>query len=151
MVGIRVATLVLAAATVLFAQKPIDGTWQMDKSRSQVNDGRVLTLAITTFEDGTKIKMNIKVKNAAGAETESEFTTKMNGKACEYAEGSHKSQMTVWYDGPTLNVCKENGPADDVTSIWKLDVSPDKQTLTMKVTHYEPASAEETLVFVKKQ
>jgi hypothetical protein len=136
-------------AALLSAPQPtFDGTWQMDTAKSHVSDGRVVTLTIATTNNG--IKMTIKTRKLDGQETTSEFTSKLDGKACEFAEGTHKSQLTVWYNGPTLNACKENGPVGDVTSVWKFELAPDKQTMTMKISHYDPAADDETLAFTKK-
>lgn len=139
------------AALLLSAQQPnFDGTWQMDTAKSHVNDGRVVTLTIATSNDA--IKMTFQTRKKDGQEVTSEFTSKLSdGKACEFAEGIHKSQLTVWYDGPTLNASKEKGPADDVTSGWKFELSPDTQTVKMTINHYEPAAEDETLVFTKKR
>ncbi len=123
-----------------------DGTWQMDTAKSKVSDGRTVTLTIASVDGG--IKMTMKTQKKDGQETTSEFTSKLNGKAAEFAEGDHKSQITVWYNGPTLNASKESGPAGDVTSAWKFELSPDK-TMTMTISHYEPAADDETLVFTK--
>lgn len=139
---------VLFAALLSAQQRTFDGTWQMDTAKSHVSDGRVVTLTIATIDDS--IKMTIKSLKTDGQETTVEFTSKLNGKACETAEGAHTSQVTMWYNGPTLNACKENGPADDVTSVWKFELTPDKQTMTMTIHHYEPAADDETLVFTKK-
>jgi hypothetical protein len=142
------------AATLFFAallsaqQRTFDGTWQMDSTKSHVSDGRVVTLSIATIDQS--ITMTMKSVKSDGQETTMEFTSKLNGKACEAAEGTHKSQVTMWYNGPTLNACKENGPVDDVTSVWKFELSPDKQTMTMTIHHYEPVADDETLVFTKK-
>jgi len=120
----------------------------MDTAKSKVSDGRVVALTIVTVEGG--IKMTIKMHKGDGQETTSEFTSKLNGKAAEFEEGTHKSQITVWYNGPTLNASKEAGPAGDVTSGWKFELGPDKGTMTMTISHYEPAGDDETLVFTKK-
>jgi hypothetical protein len=143
-----VASLFFAAA-ILSAQQPkFDGNWQMDSAKSQVTDGRVVNLTIVTVADG--IKMTIKTKKNDGEEVTSEFTSKLNGKACEMAEQGHTSKLTVWYNGPTLNACKENGPAGDVTSTWKFELSPDKQSMKMTINHLDPAANDETIVFNKK-
>ena len=136
------------AAPLLFAQmKTFEGNWQMDAAKSQVSDGRVVSLTIVSVGEG--VKMTIKVKKGDGPEATSEFTSKLDGKACEFAEGTHKSQLTVWYDGSTLNASKENGPPGDVTAMWKFELTPDKQTLSMKINHYEPTADDETIVFAK--
>lgn len=137
------------AAALVWAQQPVfDGTWQMDTAKSHVSDNRVVTLTIATIDNSVKMTFNI--RKSDGQEMKSEFVSKLNGKACEFAEGTHTSKITVWYNGPTLNACKEDGPAGDVTAIWKFELSPDKQTMTMTITHYEPAGDNETLVFNKK-
>lgn len=140
------------AAVLLSAQQPnFDGAWQMDTAKSHVSDGRVVTLTIASAAN--TIKMTFKTRKKDGQEITSEFTSKLDeGKACDFTEGTHTSQLTVWYDGPTLNASKEKGPADDVTSAWKLELSPDKQSMKMKMTinHYEPAADDEMLVFTKK-
>lgn len=141
------AASIFFTASLLAQQHTFDGNWQMDSAKSHVNDGRGITLVVATVDQG--IKMTIKTKKGDSQEITSEFLTKLNGKACEFAEGSHKSQLTMWFDGSTLNASKEAGPSGDVTSMWKLELSPDKQTLTLKINHYEPAADDETIVFKK--
>jgi hypothetical protein len=137
------------AATLLFAQqRAFDGNWQMDTARSHVTDGRTMTLIIATINNG--IKMTIKTRKSDGQEASSEFTSKLDGKACELEEGTHKSQLTMWYDGTALNASKENGPVGDVTSMWKFELAPDKQTMTLTINHYDPAGDDEKLLFTKK-
>jgi hypothetical protein len=138
----------LTAALLVAAPGGFDGTWQMDSAKSHVTDGRVVALTIVSADGG--IKMTFKIHKGDGPETTSEFTSKLNGKAAEFTEGDHKSQITVWYNGPTLNASKESGPATDVTSMWKFELGPDKGTMTMTINHYEPAGDDETLVFTKK-
>lgn len=143
------AVALFLSASVLMAQpKAFEGTWQMDSTKSKVLDGRVVTITIVSVGDG--VKMSFKTKKGDGPEKVSEFTTKLDGKTCDLPEGDHVSQLTVWYDGSSLNASKEKGPATDVTSMWKWELSPDKQTMTMKINHYEPAADDETLVFTKK-
>lgn len=148
------ALCLIAAAGLTQAQGPqpqhlFDGTWQMDSAKSHVNDGRIVeAMTIQSVTDG--VKFTLKTKKANGQEVDLEFTGKVNGDASEIVEGSHKSKLMMWYNGPTLNASKENGPPDDVTSMWKFELSPDKQTMSLKINHYEPAAGDETLVFSKK-
>jgi hypothetical protein len=142
------ASLFFAAALFASAPRTFDGSWQMDTAKSHVNDSRVVSMTIATNDDTIKITMV--TKKSDGQEITSEFTSKLNGKSCEASEGTHKSQITMWYNGDTLNACKEDGPVGDVTSVWKFELGPDKQTMTMKINHYEPAADDETLVFTKK-
>ena len=144
-----IASLIFTAAVLSAQDQPkFDGGWKKDTAKSQVSDGRVLAVTIATVSDG--IKITVKTTRNTGQETTAEFTSKLNGKACEVTEQGHTSKLTVWYDGPVLNACKENGPPGDVSSLWKFELSPDKQTMTMKISHYEPAADDETIVFTKK-
>ena len=145
----KACVLSLVFAALGFGQqKSYEGSWQMDAAKSHVSDGRVVTLTVTSVTNG--IKMNMKTVKKDGQEVLSEFTSKLDGKPCDFAEGDHKSQLTAWYNGPSLNATKESGPVGDVTSAWKFEISPDKQTMTMTISHYDPAADDETLVFVKK-
>jgi len=148
-IGIVGAASLLVGSALLYAQQvKFDGTWQMDTAKSKVADGRVVTLTIVSVDGG--IKMTMKTLKKDGKETTSEFVSKLNGKAAEFAEGDHKSQITVWYNGPTLNASKESGPPGDVTSAWKFEMGPEKGAMTLTISHYEPAADDETLVFTKK-
>ena len=141
-----VVSLFLAGATLVAQQQHVfDGTWQMDPAQSKINDKRVVTLTIATLSNGIKVTM--KTRKSDGPDVESEFTSKLDGKPCDFLEGTHKSQITVWYNGPTLNASKESGPADDKTAAWKLELGSDKGTMTMTINHYDPNGADETLVF----
>ena len=143
------ASLFFTAAVLSAQQQPkFDGTWQMDTAKSHIADGRILTVTIATVNTG--IKITVKSRKNTGEEFTAEFNSQLNGKACEGSEQGHTSRLTVWYDGPTLNACKENGPPGDVSSLWKFELSPDKQTMTMKISHYEPVADDETIVFTKK-
>ena len=130
------------------AQHGFDGTWQMDAAQSKVNDGRALTVTIATSDKDVKVKIDTHQSN--GADSVGEFTSKLDGKPCDFMEGGHKSQVTVWYNGPTLNASKENGPADDSSAMWKFELSADKSTMTLTINHYAPSANDETLVFKKK-
>lgn len=141
--GLVFATALLAAPPAIF-----DGNWQMDTAKSHVSDRRIVSMTIATVNDTINITML--TKKSDGQEVTSNFTSKLDGTSCEATEGSHKSRITMWYNGPTLNACKEDGPMGDITSVWKFELSPDKETMTMKISHYEPAAEDETLVFTKK-
>jgi hypothetical protein len=146
---LRTFAVSLSFAALLSAQqKSFEGSWQMDTAKSHVSDGRVVTLTVTSVANS--LKMSMKTVKKDGQELVSEFTSKLDGKACDFAEGTHKSQLTAWFNGPALNATKEGGPAGDVTSAWKFEIGPDKQTMTMTISHYDPAGDDETLVFTKK-
>jgi hypothetical protein len=65
----------------------------MDTAKRHVSDGRAVTLTIANEDDG--IKVTITTRKADGRETTTEFSSKLNGKPSDFAEGSHKSQIIV--------------------------------------------------------
>ncbi len=142
------ASLLLSASLLFSQQKPIDGTWQMDAARSKVTDGRTMTLTVASGADG--VKLTFKTRKSDGTESTSEVTNKLDGKPTDFDESGHKSQLTMWYSGAALNASKEKGPPTDITAMWKFELSPDKQTLTMTINHYEPAADDEVIVFTRK-
>ena len=147
LVQFSLLALVLAPTLLVADSTNFSGTWELDPAKSQVTDGRTVTLLIETLPASFKITSTVRDKN--GQETSTEFACGF-GKECQFSEGSHKSKIMAWYDGPALTVCKTEGPATDVANEWKLELSPDKKTLTVTVSHLDPNGKEETLVFDKK-
>lgn len=143
------ALSLLFSALLPAQQKDLEGSWQMDAAKSKVTDGRVVTISVAGVA-ANGIKMTMKTAKKDGQEVDSEFTSKLDGKPCDFSEGTHKSQLTAWFNGPALNASKEAGPADDKVSAWKFELSPDKKTLTMTINHYDPSAEDEVLVFNKK-
>ncbi len=146
---VPLALLTFVWAPTLFGADATNftGTWEMDGAKSQVSDGRTVTLVIETL--AAKYKITSTVREKGGQETSTEFACGF-GKECEFSEGSHTSKIMAWYDGAALTVCKTAGPAADVANEWKLELSPDKKTLTVTVQHLDPNAKDETLVFNKK-
>ena len=141
------ATVLLVPAAVRADAPKFSGSWQMDEAKSQVADGRVVTLVIDASETVVKIGQTIKTK--AGQESSTQFSVTM-GKECDYNEGSHKSKLVAWYAGPSLNIVKSDGPPGDIANQWVLQLSPDQKTLTLTFSHVDPAGKDETLVFSRK-
>ena len=80
-------TFVLAAPTLLAADATnFTGTWEMDPAKSQVTDGRTVTLVIETLAATYKITSTVHEKG--GQETSTQFACGF-GKECEFSEGSH--------------------------------------------------------------
>lgn len=143
-----VLAAMLLTPALLSADTPkFSGNWQMDTAKSQVVDGRVVTLVLDASEAAVKITQTVKDK--AGQESSTQFTVTI-GKECEYVEGTHKSKVVAWYAGPSLNVVKSDGPQGDVANQWTLQLSPDQNSLTLTLSHIDPSGKDETLVFNRK-
>jgi hypothetical protein len=139
----------LLTATALSAQTPnMSGTWEMDAGKSHVSDGRTITLAIESVTN--KLKVDSIMHDKGGKEINADFTCAPDGKECEFNEGGHKSKVSMWFSGDSLNVAKTDGPVGDVVDEWKLQMSTNGKVLTLAITHIDPDAPVETLVFNKK-
>ncbi|MFL6352912.1 MAG: hypothetical protein ACJ74Z_13825 [Bryobacteraceae bacterium] len=124
------------------------GAWQMNSAKSQVVDGRLVTLTIENVSN--KLKLVRVVRDKDGKEVTSQFVCGTGGTECEYDEGGHKAKVSVWYNGPALVVLKTDGLKEDASDEWTMKLSPDTHTLTVALEHIDPTSKEETLVFSKQ-
>lgn len=146
---VAVAAAIAFLPVMARAQTPnLSGTWQMDVAKSQVTDGRVVTLIIESSSG--KLKLMRTEKSKSGPEVVSQFVCTVDGKECDYDEGGHKSKVMAWYVGPVLHVDKTNGPEGDVVDEWKFELAPGGKGLTVAIGHLEPSGKDETLVFDKK-
>ena len=143
-----IAGMVLLSGS-LSAQAPnFAGAWQMDAAKSQVSDGRLVSLVIESA--GNKIKVTATIRDKNGKETTSDFTCAPDGKECDFNEGGHKSKLSMWFSGDALNLAKTDGPPGDLVDMWKLETSSGGKVLTVSVEHVDPNGPKETLVFEKK-
>jgi hypothetical protein len=123
------------------------GAWRMDSVKSQVLDGRVVTLTIQ--DDSTKLDLVSTAQGKDAKEVTSKFACTTE-KECEFDQGGYKAKVSLWYDGATLVILKTDGPKEDAVTKWKLHLTPDGNTLTLDVVHIDPDEKPETLVFTKK-
>lgn len=145
-VGVFAAPLFLAVALTGDTPPPdFAGTWQMDAAQSHVEDGRVVTLTIQDVADGIRMVRVVHERN--GRDVSSQFTCPIGGSQCEFDEGSHKAKVSLWYEGSALILLKTDGPKEDATTEWKMQLSPDVKTLSLDMTHIDPSTKEETIVF----
>jgi hypothetical protein len=124
------------------------GAWQLDTAKSQVEDGRLVTLRIENVSD--KIKMVRVVREKDGKEVTSQFVCGSDGTECEYDDGGQKAKVSLWYNGAALVVLKTNGSKEDTSDEWTMKLSSDTHTLTVGLEHIDPTGKEETLVFSKQ-
>jgi hypothetical protein len=146
--GLATSLLLPLLVTADSGSPNFTGAWQMDAAKSQVIDGRLVTLTIENVSN--KLKMVRVVRDKDGKEVTSQFICGTGGTECEYDEGGHKAKVSVWYNGPALVVLKTEGLKEDASDEWTMKLSPDTHTLTVALEHIDPTSKEETLVFSKQ-
>ena len=94
-------SLVLSADS---GRPDFSGAWQMNPTKSQIDDGRAVTLTIQKISD--KIKLVRVVREKDGKEITSQFVCATSGGDCEFDEGEHKAKVSLWYDGKALIVLR---------------------------------------------
>lgn len=123
------------------------GSWQLDAAKSKGIGEGAITLTIQNAAG--KIVLERVSHDKDGKELTSKFSCAPAGPDCDFDEYGNKSKVSLWYSGAALNILKTNGPKDDATTQWKVELSPDKKTLTIHVERLEPADKDQDLVFVK--
>jgi hypothetical protein len=125
----------------------LTGKWQMDEASSKVDDGRSVSLAIQQISDKLKVVRVVHKKD--GEEITSQFVCAADGSNCDFDEGQHKAKVSLWYDGPALIVLKTDGPKADSIVQWKMQLDPASSKLTVALSHIEPSSKDETIVYTR--
>lgn len=147
-VGAALLAVVIPALLVAQATPNLSGNWAMDPAKSELADGRVLTLTIE--QSAAKIKVDGVSKDKAGVEAQLHFVCGTNGATCDFDDAGHKSKVALWYNGAELIACKTEGPAGDAVNEWHMKLSADGKTLNVDVEHVDPTGKAETMVFTKK-
>lgn len=138
----------LLASPAFSAPTDFVGKWVLDPARTESAKGEAITLSIQ--EDSGKIDYQRTLRKADGKESRLSFDCQLGGAWCQANEDGHKAKMTVWYDGSALMMAKTDGPGKDATTERKLELSADKQTLTVEFTNYSGDAKTEKLVFTKQ-
>jgi hypothetical protein len=136
-------TLLIAGAAPNFS-----GTWQLDETKSPDANGASITLTIQN--NSGKIVFQRSIHEKDGKDLTSQFSCSADGSECDYDENGHKAKVSLWYDGTSLMILKTNGPKEDATTQWKLELAPGGGTLNIHCEHLEPNDKTQELVYTKK-
>lgn len=144
------AAPILVSSLLLAEEAPpnLTGTWQLDTAKSPIGAAGAVT--ITIHDNAGKIDFTRVAREKDGKEITSRFSCKTGGNQCDFEEGDHKAKVSLWYNGSALMILKTDGPKEDSVTQWKLELSPDKHSLNVELTHIEPTDKSENLVFDKK-
>jgi len=152
---LHVALAVLAAPflpLVLFSASAgppnFSGAWQLNAAKSQAVEGQAI--ALTIQDSSGKINFTRVVRDKDGKEETSQFACQTGGNQCDFDESGRKAKVSLWYDGPSLQILKTDGPKEDAVTQWSLKLSPDGNTLTIELDHIDPTDKKQTMVFDKK-
>lgn len=124
------------------------GTWQLDAAKSEAGEGQEITL---TIKDASgKLNFTRVVREKDGKDVTSQFACETGGNQCDFDENGHKAKVSLWYNGPALQILKTDGPKEDAVTQWSLQLSPDGKILTIGLDHIDPTDKKQTMVFDKK-
>jgi hypothetical protein len=137
--------LVLAGDSV---SPDFSGVWELNAEKSQLPDGRLVTIKIEKV--GNKIKWTRSDRAKDGKENVSEFICEAGASECELTEEGHKAKVSIWFNGPELVVLKTDGIKEENSIEWTLKMSDDKKSITAGLERIDPPGTSEKLVFNKK-
>ncbi len=130
------------------ASPNFSGTWQLDAAKSEAGEVQAITLTIQN--PSGKISFERVVRDKDGKEVKSQFSCDIGGNQCDFDENGHKAKVSLWFNGPVLQILKTDGPKEDAVTQWSLQLSPDGHTLSVELDHIDPAEKKQTFVFDKK-
>lgn len=123
------------------------GTWQLNAAKSQTDHSENVTLEIQDVPNRFTLVRH--VQEGDGKEVVSHFSCATNGTQCEFIEGDHKGKGSAWHDGASLFILESDGPKDESSAEWQIELSPDGKTLNVKYNLLAPTDRTEKRVFDK--
>ena len=125
------------AAGLFAADRPVlNGTWQLSSGQGKL---KFETLLIQQSQDG------IKITESSTKEKPIDISCSTDAQECKLKEG----QISFWYNGPAL-VMMEMHHNKDVVTKTRLVPGDDGKTLSLEVTHVEPAGGVDKYTFTKQ-
>ena len=146
--AVLAAPLLTSLAFAASGPPNFSGTWELDAAKSPSAEGRTITYTIQNASG--KINFTRVVHERDGKEVTSQFTCDTMGTQCDFDEGGHKAHVSLWFNGAALMILKTDGPKEDATTQWKLELAPGGHSLTVELEHIDPTDKAETMVFDKK-
>jgi len=140
------SALALGAAAAAGGRPDLNGTWQLDLSRSEPGDDKLKseTLEIQQMEDSVQIADAVIA--ADGKERKSDIQCNTLGKECKLKG----EQVSIWYNGPML-IIMETRQGNEVVVKRRLKASDDGRTLNMEVIRMAPSGEKtERFTFMKQ-
>ncbi len=126
---------VFTAALVFAADRPqLTGTWQLSSGKLKFD-----TLLIQQSPDA------IKITESGAKEKPLDVSCGVEAQECKLKEG----QISIWYNGPALVMMEMHHKKDLVTKT-RLVPDADGKTLSLEVTHVQPAGSTATYTFKKQ-
>lgn len=143
------ACLAVLAVGAWGADRPdLSGTWVLDTAHSPAAKVKTETLAIHQQSDAVQISDD--TTESSGKEVKVDITCNTDGEQCKVKENGQATQVSFWYNGPTLIMMEQRHGNDYVTQ-KKMRPSDDGKTLNVEVVYIAPTGHKpETLTYEKR-
>ena len=135
-------SLLLSLAAMGQQEQPnLNGTWQLNASRSALHSGKPSVASLTIEQKASSIHI-VRTMSDGGKQGAGDFSCTTDGRECEV--GGRK--LSFWYSGPSL-VEMEIGKDTVTKSTIKIDA--DGKSITIDVVHVTPTAEADKLVLEK--
>jgi hypothetical protein len=138
--------MVLAGVAVAAERPDLNGTWQLDPSRSQGSEAKVKAYTLTLRQTEDDVALSESITDNAGKERKADIQCKTDGGECKVKQGT----VSLWYDGASLVLMEVRRNNTNVVK-RRFQTSEDGKTLTMEIAPIAPPGQKvETLTFTKQ-
>lgn len=137
----------LPSAALADDHSNIDGSWQLDTTKSQFGRSSVKSETISISEANGSVVFDDAVTGDNGKEEKVTYTCAPNGQACKAKHGG--SEVTFYYNGALLVMIETRHGGDWVVK-RRIQPSDDGKTLTVEVQRLAPPNQKnDSLVFLR--
>jgi hypothetical protein len=144
-----IALTVLALGAAAAADHPaLGGTWVLDPAHSVTHESKIASETLAIDQQPESVKLSETVTEANGKAITSEISCNTGGASCK-VKYHGAAEVSFWYNRGML-VMSEMRHGNDWVVERRLKPSGDGRTLTIEVTHLNPAQATETLTFTRQ-
>jgi len=123
-----VSALALSAAAMAAGRSDLNGTWQLDRSRSTIGDDKLKDETLDIHQKEDSVRIADALTEADGKQRKSDIQCNTLGKECKLKG----EQVSAWYNGEALVIMETL--RNDVVVKRRLKASDDGRTLSVEVT-----------------
>ncbi len=128
----------------------LNGTWVLDLSHSPEISGKVKSETLSINQKPDAVQVSEATTENSGKEVKIDIACNTEAQGCKVKENGQATQVSFWYNGPTL-IMMEQWHGNDYVTQKKLRPSEDGKTLSMEVVYLAPVGRKpENLTFSRQ-
>jgi len=146
---------IVVFGVLLFAASAADradlnGTWVLDLSHSSGPGSKVKAETLFISQKTDAVQLSEATTETNGKELKVDIACNTDAQGCKVKENGQATEVSFWYNGPTL-VMMEQRHGNDFVTQTKLKPSEDGKTLSMEVVYLAPVGHKpENYTFTKQ-